>query len=94
MPKQISGIEIDAVLGAAAQFPGGGSLEDIARALPMTLPHRTLQRRLATLIAGQRLIAEGRSRGTRYRLPAVTGELNVLDQPYTLEADGAVYIPI
>ena len=94
MPKQISSNEVDAVLSAAAQFPEGGSLADIAGALPLPLPHRTLQRRLATLVAEQRLIAVGRSRGTRYRLPAATGELNVVEQPGMLEASGEVYIPI
>ena len=93
MPKQISSNEVDAVLCAAAQFPEGGSLASRARCR-CPLPHRTLQRRLATLIDDQRLIAEGRSRGTRYRLPAVTGELNVVGQPDMLEASGEVYIPI
>lgn len=94
MPNRITSNEAEAILRVAAQFPEGGSLEDIARALPMSLPHRTLQRRLATLVAEQRLIAVGRSRGTRYRLPGITDELNVVEQSATPETSGEVYIPI
>ena len=95
MPKQISGNEIDAVLSAVAQFPGGGSTEEIRGAVTgLTLPHRTLQRRLAWLVAEKRLIAEGRGRASRYRLPVITAELHTTDDADTLVARGEVYIPI
>ena len=77
MPKQIPGNELDAVLSAVAHFPGGGSIEEIRGALTvLTLPQRTLQRRLAWLVAEKRLIAEGRGRASRYRLPALTAEIH------------------
>jgi hypothetical protein len=94
MPKRVSSNEFDAVLNAAARFPGGGSIEEISGALPLALPHRTLQRRLARLVADQRLIAEGRGRGTRYRLPVITAELHVVEGGDKLEARGEVYLPI
>lgn len=94
MPKQIPDNELDAVLSAAAQFPGGGSIEDITGALPITLPHRTLQRRLAWLVAEKRLIAEGRGRASRYRLPAATAEGHAVLPALKLEAYGETTIPI
>ena len=94
MPKSILGNELDAVLSAAAQFPEGGSIEDIAGALTITLRHRTLQRRLAWLVAGKRLIAEGRGRASRYRLPAATAEIHAVAPAPKLEAYVETYIPI
>lgn len=94
MPKRIPSNELDAVLSAAAQFPDGGSIEDIRGVLPITLPHRTLQRRLARLVTEKRLIAEGRGRATRYRSPAITAELHVVEDDDKLEARGELYIPI
>jgi len=94
MSKQIPANELDAVLSAAAQFQAGGSVEDITVALPISLPHRTLQRRLAWLVAKKRLIAEGRGRASRYRLPAVTAELHVVAPAPKFEAYGETYIPI
>lgn len=95
MPKQIPGNELDAVLSAVAHFPGGGSIEEIRGALTvLTLPHRTLQRRLAWLVAEKRLIAEGRGRASRYRLRAVTAEIHAVAPAPKLEAYGETYIPI
>ena len=48
MPKKISEKELDTVLHAAARFPQGGSIENIAAALKGKLPRRTLQRRVAS----------------------------------------------
>jgi len=74
MPKLIPQVELNAVLAAAARFPEGGAIEDIGSVLEFKLPRRTLQRRLALLVAQQRLTVEGRGRGSRYRLFAVSGE--------------------
>jgi len=67
VPRQISEKELDVVLRAAAKFPEGRSIEDIAAALEEKLPRRTLQRRLALLVERKRLAVEGRARGSRYR---------------------------
>ena len=94
MSKQIPADELDAVLSAAAQFPGGGSIEDITGALAISLPHRTLQRRLAWLVAKKRLIAEGRGRASRYRLPTATAELHAVLPAIKAEGYGETTIPI
>lgn len=70
MPKKVSQAELDAVLKALARCREGASVEDIRGALTLTLPRRTLQRRLALLVAQQRLRSEGAGRGCRYRLPS------------------------
>ncbi len=68
MPKKISQVELDAVLQVVARFPGGGSIEEIKNALNVSLPRRTLQRRLSQLVKRNLLTLEGRGRASRYRL--------------------------
>ena len=66
MPRQVSQNEIEVIMRAVARFPEGGSVEDIRGAFSIALP-----RRLAMLVEQQRLIVEGRTRGSRYRLPRI-----------------------
>ena len=69
MPKRIASSEFDVLIGVLDQFPEGASIDEIARAPEIDMPRRTLQRRLAALVKGGRLIPEGRGRGSRYRVP-------------------------
>jgi hypothetical protein len=94
MPRQVSQNEIEIIMRVVARFPEGGSVEDIRGALSIALPRRTLQRRLAMLVEQQRLIVEGRTRGSRYRLPIITGEAHISLASVSIEAYGEVYIPI
>lgn len=59
MPKVIPPAELDALVAAVKANRGGMSVDTLARQLPQ-LPRRTLQRRLARLVANARLRAEGR----------------------------------
>ncbi len=68
MPKKISQAELDAVFQTVVQFPEGASVEEIRGVLEISLPRRTLQRRLARLVDQEWLTIEGRGRGSRYRL--------------------------
>ena len=70
MPKRVSTAELDAVVEAVAKFPGSASVNEIANLSEITLPRRTLQRRLARLVRLQRLTRRGRGPSTRYQLPA------------------------
>ena len=94
MPKKVPQKEIDLILQAVSRFPEGGSVEDISGALDIRLPHRTLQRRLALLVEQKRLIAEGRARGSRYRLPVITAEAHIVQAGDKLEAHVEVYVPV
>lgn len=67
MARHVPAHELDAVAGAITRQGGAASMDDIAAALPMELPRRTLQRRVATLVEQGRLAAEGLARGRRYR---------------------------
>lgn len=91
MPKLVPQVELDAVLAAAARFSEGGAIEDIGRVLEFKLPRRTLQRRLALLVAQQHLAVEGRGRGSRYRLTPI-GEAPFLG--VSAVGQGEVYVPI
>ena len=68
MAKQIS--QIDLILEIISRFPGGASIEEILVGLDPPPPRRTLQYRLASLVKSGRLVAEGRTKGRRFRLPA------------------------
>ncbi|MGC3989598.1 MAG: hypothetical protein QM796_07960 [Chthoniobacteraceae bacterium] len=68
MSKSFTEVE-RAIMAAVNRFSDGASLSDIIRYLPQALPDRSLQRRLKSLVAENRLLLEGRGRGSRYRVP-------------------------
>lgn len=68
MPKQIPESDLEALVEAVGKFPDAASLDEISQELEFKLPRRTLQRRLARLVAEERLLVEGRGSGTRYRV--------------------------
>ena len=70
MPRRIPETDFDAIIEIAARIPGGGSVEAIRKASGVGGARRTLQRRLAALVAQGRLIQDGRAQGTRYRVPS------------------------
>lgn len=95
MPKKVSGAEFDTVLQVLSRFPSGASLEQIAAALDNKLPRRTLQRRLASLVAQRRLTIEGRARGTRYRVAPIAIDVQPGKIALQVRAPGVErYIPI
>ena len=69
MAKRISEECLQAIEDAAGQRPEGMTTPQIEEALDTKLPRRTLQYRLQSLVDQKRLIREGSSRSTRYRLP-------------------------
>lgn len=97
MPKRVPEQELDAILAVVAAHPDGVRVGAIREGLPHELPPRTLQRRLALLVEQRRLVAEGRGKGRRYRLPfrdiVVTpkpGELAITGHPLQVE----IYPPV
>ena len=95
MPKRIPEQELDAILTVVAAHPEGVRVGAIRAGLPYELPPRTLQRRLALLVEQRRLIAEGRAKGRRYRLPVtLAGKPNLVSSGATIEARGEAYMPI
>jgi hypothetical protein len=93
VPKLIPQKNLNDILEAVGKSPTG-SIEDIGAALKVKLPRRTLQRHLARLVDEKRLIVEGRARGSRYRLPVITGEAHIREADDKAEARSEKYVPI
>lgn len=94
MPKQIPQKEMDTLLEAVARFPEGVSVAHIHASLPVPVPRRTLQRRLARLVEQGRLSVEGRGPGVRYRIRGVTGTMRGEIAPFRVQVFGEVYVPV
>ena len=94
MPKKIPEQELEAIAAIVADHPGGVQVKTIRDGLELDLPHRMQQRRLALLIKQKRLIVEGRGRGSRYRLPVITGEAHLVSGGAKLVGRGEVYVPV
>lgn len=95
MPKHTPKDQLEAIVAIVAAHPSGVRAATIHEGLEFTLPPRMLQRRLALLVEQNRLIAEGRGRGRRYRIPGVAGEVRVTEEGNdTAVAVGEVYPPI
>ena len=94
MPKRVQPNELDAITQVIALLREGGAVKAINAALGDKVPRRTLQRHLALLVEQRRLTVESRGRGSRYRVAAITGNLNVEPAPITLQAHGEAYVPV
>ena len=81
MPKQIPTTELNAVLRAVTALPPPAALEEIAGRLPRSFARRTLQRRLAQLVAEGRLTALGARAGRRYQAPGLAAPLPAAATP-------------
>ncbi|MBS3904367.1 MAG: Fic family protein [Simkania sp.] len=66
MPKRVPW---KVLLDVVGRFPEGASLEEVMIGLDPVVPRRTTQRWLATLVKNGDLIAMGRARARRYKLP-------------------------
>lgn len=67
MPKLLSSLELDRIVDRIAQHAAGIGVEALSGMLP-GISRRTLQRRLATLVAHRRIVAQGEGRAVRYLL--------------------------
>ncbi len=96
MPKRVPDHEFEKLLSVVRQAGDGVSVLEFEARLQETLPRRTLQHRLAHLVAEQRLIREGKGPASRYRLPIRPYYL-AEPGPYELQKtviDKEVYVPI
>lgn len=94
MPKRIPQDELDAILRAIAQSGEGASVDEIGDRLEKKLPRRTLQYRLAYLVGQGRLVVEGKGRSSRYRLPAIKGEMRATESQDKFKARAEAYVPV
>lgn len=93
MPKVIRSEEFDRIAEVVGRFPDGVALDEIWVAIGDGLSRRTLQRRLADLIAEGRVIGGREQKSFKYRLAPVTGTLEVTEARDRMEARGEVYVP-
>lgn len=93
MPKVIRTEELDRIVEIIGGFPDGAELDGILAALGERLSRRTLQRRLADLIAQGRITGGRARKSFKYWLAPVTGTLEVTLPGVPVEARGEVYVP-
>ena len=95
MPKIVPSEELDRIEKLIAQHPEGIGAKDIAEQLDFEIKGRTLQRRLATLIAEQRIVSEGDGRALKYKITRASQGRGVLpiDDANRQNLD-EVYIPV
>ncbi|CAD6874473.1 hypothetical protein [Methylomonas fluvii] len=68
MPKIVPSEELERIEKLIAQYPEGIGAKDIAQWLDFEIKGRTLQRRLATLVAERRIVSEGDGRALKYKV--------------------------
>jgi hypothetical protein len=67
MPKIVPSEELDRIVKLIAQYQEGVGVDEITQQLDFEIKRRTLQRRLAALVAEQRIFSEGDGRALKYR---------------------------
>jgi fido (protein-threonine AMPylation protein) len=92
MPRITPQTELDQLLALIAAQPDGLGIEAIAQALDDSLKRRTLQRRLATLVAQGRVLMQGEARAARY-VRTAQGVAAIQAPMAVVEAVGGPYVP-
>lgn len=96
MPKVTPQTELDRLVELISEHQDGLGIDAIAQRLDNTMLRRTLQRRLAMLVAQGRIEMLGGARSVRYvcPLPIVKGVLAAQEEAGdTMRAVGEVYVP-
>jgi hypothetical protein len=94
MPKTIDPTELTRLRDLVGRFPNGVGIEALLRALRRKLSRRTLQRRLAQLVADKHLEMRGAGRHAAYRLPTLATFPSATDATDRLAASVEVYVPL
>jgi Fic family protein len=100
MPKTTIFKEIEEILQIIAGHPAGLGIGELQTALGVKqgrmTPRRTLQRRLESLLADQRVVAIGGSRSTVYQLREVSnrGNADLVAPSAQMHAQGEAYVPV
>lgn len=66
MAQQVPDEELKAIEGEVVKHPDGVTAREIAEALTIEIPHRTLQHRLKLLVENGRLVKQGERRWAKY----------------------------
>jgi hypothetical protein len=92
MPSVTPSTELDQLVALIAAQPDGLGIDAIAKLQGNRLPRRTLQRRLATLVAQGQVQIMGEARATRY-VGVAQGVASLQLPTPTVQATGEVYVP-
>lgn len=92
MPKQIPAEELDAIVNVVSRYKDGVRIDTLLALPDIDLSQRTLQRRLAQLVASGRLIKDGVGKAVQYKLPS--SSLNLTLPDIQLDASIEAYIPV
>jgi len=97
MPKKIA-IDTDArIIAELGRHSAGIGMDALHALLNDVISRRTLQRRLAQFVAEGQVVSEGKQRGVRYYrqlADVITGQLNIIEAPDSMEAFGEVNVPL
>ena len=80
MPKKLIEKDLTPILEVISQFPAGATLDNIIHNIKQPIPRRTLQRRLSMLVNEGLLLAEGKARSRKYKLPLKEMSLKFSEQ--------------
>ena len=94
VPKRIPEDELDMIVEVVRRQGGGVTAREIAGALDVELPLRTLQYRLKHLGDAGRLVMEGQGRWARYRLSPAAGRGEIMIGPVQVEGRAEVSVPL
>lgn len=95
MPRVTHQQELDRLVELISEHPNGMAIDGLLHALGNSLQRRTLQRRLALLVAQKRIQTVGEARSVRYVCAPqlVTAAANLQAPMATLQAFGEAYVP-
>jgi DNA-binding Lrp family transcriptional regulator len=94
MPKIVQPTEFDEIAKAVARLPAGAALEEIAAAIGGELSRRTLQRRLAELVAEGRITGGREKKAFKYRLAPVPIAFMGVAETDKPPARSEIYVPL
>ena len=94
MPRLTNPQELAHLVACLAATPDGLGIDELLQAQGNTLQRRTLQRRLASLVAQGRIHRVGEARAARYRVAPNVANARLTAPQATLHATGDVYVPI
>lgn len=94
MPKIVSLEELKQIADLIACHPDGIGLESLLHAVGSGISRRTLQRRVASLVALERIVAFGESRALKYRLAPITGEGHAVIDDIFSQGSVENYVPV
>jgi hypothetical protein len=94
MPKTIDPNELTRLRDLVGRFADGVSIEPLLRAVRRKLSRRTLQRRLAQLVADKQLEMRGAGRHITYHVPVRGASPTAHLGELTLAATAEIYVPL